>query len=306
MLCSKPYFQGLQPYPCGQCMCCLFNKRRLWASRIMLESLMHEQSVFCTLTYSDEYLPPGGTLVPRHVQLYLKRLRLIRPVRFFASGEYGEENGRPHYHLALFGQPLCLNGRTVHRRNPDFRCCSNCEEMRRTWGMGGIDLAELTPESAGYIAGYIAQKLTSTRHDHKNWLQGRHPEFGRMSRRPGLGAAAVPEIARVVLRQAQTVIEKTGDVPQSLLIAGGKSVPIGRYLRRLIREEVGFEQKASFPWRTKVAGVGAPELAQKLRAAEMLNLLADSGYAGFRQAVVETTRIQSLENRMKIRRVKKL
>ena len=100
------------PFPCGQCLACRINRRRVWTNRLLLESLDHEHNSFITLTYADEFLPisptkPVPTLCKRDAQLFLKRLRkrLTFPIRYYLCGEYGGLNGRPHYHAILFGFP---------------------------------------------------------------------------------------------------------------------------------------------------------------------------------------------------------
>ena len=127
---------GREAYGCGQCLPCRINKKRVWTHRIMLESSLHTDNAFVTLTYSDENLPKDGSLVPRHVQLFLKKVRKeIEParLRFFCVGEYGDRTQRPHYHVALFGYPPCSRGRTDHRKE---HCCENCDRIRRSWNLG--------------------------------------------------------------------------------------------------------------------------------------------------------------------------
>lgn len=70
-------------------MPCRINKRRIWTTRLFLESLVHRSSIFFTLTYRDECLPEGGNLNPRDMTLFLKRLRkAVAPlrIRFFIVG----------------------------------------------------------------------------------------------------------------------------------------------------------------------------------------------------------------------------
>ena len=94
--------------PCGKCLACSSNYRRDWVARMLLESQAHSDSVFITLTYSDENLPDRGSLVKRDLQLFLKRLRrrldrLNRDkIRYFACGEYGDNTNRPHYHAIIW------------------------------------------------------------------------------------------------------------------------------------------------------------------------------------------------------------
>lgn len=207
----------------------------------MLEAGLYSDNAFATLSYTDEAIAehcPNGTLVPRHLQLWLYRLRkAFRPhkLRFFAVGEYGDQTERPHYHAALFGFPTCRFGRSSFRRHSD-RCCYACDLVRETWGMGNIVLGTLEPHSAAYISGYVTKKMTS-KDDER--LDGRYPEFARMSLRPGIGADAMHEVADAVLQW----VPDSQDVPTSL--RHGKTVkPLGRYLTRYLRRLTGREPNA--------------------------------------------------------------
>lgn len=236
MLCTKPFMLGVMPCGCGQCMACRINRRRLWTHRMLLESVKHVGSCFVTLTYNQETLP-GVSLVPKHTQNWLKRLRrAIEPVkvRYFLVGEYGDQTARPHYHAALFGLPVELAGGVDGRGGV----------VRDTWKLGHTFVGELTQESAAYIGGYVTKKMTK-REDPR--LYGRHPEFARMSLQPGIGALAMPEIA-VLLSGSEWGIRElreVGDVPSALL-HGKASKPLGRYLRRVLRKELGLPLDAPF------------------------------------------------------------
>lgn len=211
---------------CGQCFPCRFNRRRLWTHRMLLESLKHGDSSFVTLTYSEEKLPDDKSLNPKHAQDWLKRLRRnISPtsIRYFLVGEYGDRTQRPHYHAALFGigvqQEALIN---------------------ETWGNGYTLTGDLTKDSAGYIAGYVTKKMTS-KDDPR--LNGRHPEFARMSLKPGIGATALQEIQdTLTTTHGCDHFAMEGDVPMALQ-TGKKKLPLGRYLRRKLREKMGFKQE---------------------------------------------------------------
>src|SRR4051794_29862641 len=61
--------------PCGQCIGCRLERSRQWAIRCSHEAKLHEENCFITLTYAPEHLPPGGTLVVKDFQDFMKRLR---------------------------------------------------------------------------------------------------------------------------------------------------------------------------------------------------------------------------------------
>lgn len=227
MICKKPYTMGGNAFGCGQCLPCRINRRRVWSHRITLEASLHEYSSFVTLTYSPEFLPAGATLVPEDITKFLKRLRKsIAPhkIRYFAVGEYGDKSERPHYHLALFGLgPL------------HAQVIADAWSVNKT-PIGHIVVGDLNQYSAGYVAGYVTKKMTSFDDER---LNGRHPEFARMSTSPGLGADAMQEVANVLFTRAGcTSLANTGDVP-AVLHSNGKFLPLGRYLRSKIREKIG-------------------------------------------------------------------
>lgn len=241
MICKNPYVSSAgRIFGCGQCMPCRFNKRRIWSHRIMLEAGQYKDNTFVTLSYSDDSLPAGGNVVPKDLQDWLKRLRrAFAPdrLRFFAVGEYGDESLRPHYHAALFNFPNCIYGQSQYSARRD-RCCTWCNLVADTWKKGNVFLGTLESSSASYISGYVTKKLT-TAGDPR--LDGRHPEFARMSLRPGIGGDAVWEIADVVLQY--DLDKKEGDVPSSLR-HGGKELPLGRYLVQRVRVISGHEKNA--------------------------------------------------------------
>ena len=255
MPCKKPtVFDYRNPnvaYPCGQCIQCRINKRRIWAHRIMLETLAHDApSSFLTLTYADEKLPvdcyhprtgqvyADYSVQPQHAKEFLEKLkyRLGYTPRNYYVGEYGSKTQRPHYHLALFGYPPCSHGSPYVNGVFQPCRCKSCKLLSDTWGQGHILNGSLSVDSAQYIAGYIEKKLTSDKTEYQaNILKGRFPEFSRMSRRPGIASFAVDRISDVLKKRL--LIEKD-DVPLAL-VHGSKVLPLGRYLSDKIHEKMG-------------------------------------------------------------------
>lgn len=160
---------GILMVPCGRCIACRLNKARAWSIRIMHEVKSAKHSCFVTLTYDDEHLPKNKSLVVADCQKFLKRLRKNTKlkIRYFLGGEYGEKENRPHYHVILFGL------------TKEFRT-----EIERSWGLGFVSVADVTDERALYVAKYTTKKLSG---DLLPRYGGRKPEFGLMSRRPGIG-----------------------------------------------------------------------------------------------------------------------
>jgi len=222
MLCQVPYRQGVQEFGCGQCMPCRINRRRQWVSRIMLESYGHaaDRQCFVTLTFAPDRYPADGSLRKSDLQLFFKRLRKrVGAVRYFAVGEYGGVGGRAHYHIALFGT-------------------QDVGALGLAWTQGFVHVGELNEKSAGYLAGYIAKGMTRAESE---GLGGRCPEFAIMSRRPGLGAnAAVAFAQAATTRGGASQVAGTGDVAAGYRV-GGRIWPLGRYMRRKIRGELGMD-----------------------------------------------------------------
>lgn len=210
MLCARPYKEGVAEFGCGQCMPCRLNHRRMWTMRLVLESYLHPASYCCTLTYDEEHCPVSVSV--RDAQLFLKRLRKrMEPLRlrYYLVGEYGDNTYRPHYHAALFGLQF-----------PDY--------VQECWGQGHCDVQPFGPLGAQYVAGYVTKKMTS-KSDPR--LEGRAPEFARMSLKPGIGAGA-----------AEVIHESRGTEVPSVLRMEQKLWPLGRYIRgklKCITGEVG-------------------------------------------------------------------
>jgi len=195
VVCVRPIVLGASRLvPCGQCIECRLRRSRDWAVRCMHEASLHEENSYITLTYADEYLPKGGTLDRRAFPLFMKRLRKeVGAVRYFHAGEYGEENGRPHYHALLFGL-----------RFGDERACGvsksgfaqfASDTLSDVWSFGFHTIGAVSFESAQYVARYCVKKVTGAgaaahyeRVDAQGVIHQLEPEYATMSRRPGIGA----------------------------------------------------------------------------------------------------------------------
>ena len=179
--------------PCGQCTGCRLERSRVWAVRCMHEASLYDDNCFITLTYSEENVPYGNTLVISDFQKFMKKLRLRHPsVRFFHCGEYGEKYSRPHYHALLFN--CNFKDRVPWRQNANGDMLYVSEELETIWGHGLTSIGEVTFESAAYVARYIMKKVTGEQAEkHYEWISdygevvNRQPEYTTMSRRPGIG-----------------------------------------------------------------------------------------------------------------------
>lgn len=179
--------------PCGRCIGCRLERSRQWAVRCMHEAALHEANSFVTLTYDDDHLPVRGQLEYSQFQRFMRRLRkhcAPHQVRFFMCGEYGELNGRPHFHALLFNYDF-----------PDqeyLKTENECKyysspTLSRLWPYGNSLIGALTFESAAYVARYTVKKVTGDlaavhyRREDADGVYQLQPEFGHMSLKPGIG-----------------------------------------------------------------------------------------------------------------------
>lgn len=183
--------------PCGRCIGCRLERSRQWATRLVHELSFHEDSSFITLTYSDAYLPPGGTLVLKHFQDFMKRLREASPtpIRFFHAGEYGEKRKRPHYHAIIFGHSF-MSSRYALKTSDRGDVTWRSPLLDSLWEFGESRIGSVTFESCAYVARYICKKISgpsarmhyeSTDSRFPGEIFDLKPEYATMSRRPGIG-----------------------------------------------------------------------------------------------------------------------
>lgn len=183
--------------PCGQCIGCRNDRAKMWATRCVHEERMNREngneSSFLTLTYQDRNLPPDGGLCPNDHKEFINKLKLKlwrndRKMRYYMCGEYGEKFQRPHYHYLIFGYDFPDKKKwSVYRGQQYYRS----EELEKLWTYGNSLIGHVTVESAGYCARYVMKKQTGkkagTHYVNDNGVV-LHPEFSRMSLKPGIGA----------------------------------------------------------------------------------------------------------------------
>lgn len=188
---ANGYMDRPEKVPCGRCIGCRLERSRQWAIRCVHESQMHDDNCFITLTYRQDELVYGGnttgTLVPRHLTLFWKRLRKEYGdgIRYFACGEYGGQRNRPHYHAAVFG--FDFPDKEFAEITPAGNYLYHSPSLNRIWSHGNCFIGALTFESAAYVARYIVDKKLGEQASYYQ-EEGIEPEFVRMSRRPGIGS----------------------------------------------------------------------------------------------------------------------
>ncbi len=159
----------------------------------------------------------------------MKRLRKKygSNIRYYACGENGDHNGRPHYHACLFNHDFGDRKIWKETKNgPLYRSA----ELESLWidvltgkSLGYSSVGDVTFASAAYVARYIMKKrLGKNQEEHYIYvdpdgvIHQRLPEFTLMSRRPGIGAGWLDEYAADVY-------------PDDFVIINGKKVRPPRY-----------------------------------------------------------------------------
>lgn len=219
MRCKHPYLAKKRigevvEVGCGRCLYCRIQRRREWTLRLMHEAEHHKFKWFLTLTFKENPV----TIRKRDLQLFMKRLRkqIKEPLKYYAVGEYGEQNERPHYHLILFGgSPEDLK---VYRQwfGPKMKLRS--EVLEKAWPYGWVDVGSVSEHSIRYVAGYVHKKLYGP----DAYPEGIEPPFALMSKNLGVS---------YFLERIDEVKEAGG------LFQRGKAVGFPRaYLKRIQKE----------------------------------------------------------------------
>jgi len=238
---------------CGQCIGCRVNRSREWAIRCMHEAQLHEHSVFATLTYNDDN-NSNPSLNYDHFQRFMKRLRkwqpdkrygmvdgkrkLLNPIRFYMCGEYGDQGGRRHFHVILFG--CFFRDRRFYRDLPSGHRLYTSDVLANLWPMGFSSIGDVTFESAAYVARYVCKKVTGRNAEaHYERVDGDtgeiyslEPEFSHMSLKPGIGAKWFAAYRR-------EVFGLSGDLDR--VVMDGQEFKPPRYYDNLLKSAVDFD-----------------------------------------------------------------
>ena len=236
--------------PCGRCLECRLEYSRQWANRQMLEAATSYNNWFLTLTYSPEHLPKNSqgypTLIKEHVPEFIKRVRAyfkyhchVDNIRFFACGEYGDEHGRPHYHVNFFNLPLFDLEFAFNKNGKPYFTSKILNELwsdavpdpngKRIRGKKGkykliprgiVVVGELNWDTAAYVARYVVKKAKGATSSVYKDLDIQ-PEFCQMSTHPG--------IAREYYDANKDTIYKY----DKITVPGGKRVRPSHYYDKL-------------------------------------------------------------------------
>ena len=154
--------------PCNYCLSCRITRsiylRSIASYEAYMCALEGRGSSFSTLTYCDYNLPvsldSGLPSVDRgELQKFIKRLRSylpkdLRNFKFMASGEYGDQFGRPHYHFTVLGLPSSYADKAIAE-------CWNNPEVRDFTGVirGTVDIGALREGGLSYVTKYCLKQV---------------------------------------------------------------------------------------------------------------------------------------------------
>lgn len=243
----------LYTVPCGQCYQCRLQYSRMWANRCVCESLLYDPDscYFVTLTYDNDHLDTiltkEGTLTLNFddLQKFLKRLRRyyeyhygVNEIRFFAAGEYGDKNMRPHFHILLYNCKIPDKEQVACNTFGDPLYASDI--FSSLWPFGFVCIGGFSWNTAAYTARYCMKKIKGVGAEYYQDL-GIIPEATRMSRRPGIGADYVLENFDNIYRRLED------DEPLVNSLTG--EVFDERYYDRIILPAVGHKPMMCKPGR---------------------------------------------------------
>lgn len=201
---------------------------------------------FLTLTYdsSHVHITRAGFmgLVKRDLQLFFKRLRkshegrrtksgnCLRPIKYYAVGEYGGVTLRPHYHVILFNADL---SRMFDSDSLRAWSSLQTDELKgkfqmqcKQWDNGHATVGSVTGASVGYTLKYVCKPGKIPMHKNDDRLK----EFSLMSK--GLGVSYVADQEN--FRWHHDDLENR----KYLTLRGGKKIAMPRYYQEKLYDAV--------------------------------------------------------------------
>lgn len=200
--------------PCGKCPICLKKRAMDWCFRLEHENRVSKSSCFITLTYEQPPLTENGipTLCRSDLTNFIKRLRKSthEKLKYYAVGEYGTKNRRPHYHIILFNYPM----------RKLLRASSILDIWKGgTWYHaipGHIQIDACNSASIGYVANYC--QVGTFRPDHRYYdglIDDRVPHYSVMSKKMGLSYLS-SNVYRYHVRTLSAFVTRPGGSIQRL------------------------------------------------------------------------------------------
>lgn len=170
---------------CGKCYVCQQKRVSSWGFRLVKHSELYTNGLFITLTYDNEHIPisKNGYATLNKGQnsdltAFFKRLRKLIPkgeqkITYYACGEYGTKNKRPHYHVILFGATWELVEKA-------WVTDSRGKKLREP--LGAVYFGTVEGASCGYVLKYLCKPKSVGLHQRDD----REPEYSVMSKGIGL------------------------------------------------------------------------------------------------------------------------
>lgn len=237
--------------PCGKCIGCRMDYSRSWADRMTYHVIGKEDSsYFITLTYDDDHLddlPHSDNydlyaLEYDHMSDFIKKLRnKFRGcnIDYYYSGEYGDQQFRPHFHMIVYNLPLDDLGFWKTNDNGDPIYTS--ELIHSLWQKGICSVSPYNWRTAAYTARYVEKKRDG-RLMAEYEAVGLTPEKCRCSRRPGIAHDYYMEHYEDIWRNNGLNVDRT--------VNSKGHLGIPRYFRKLAENGVGFENFLEFQKRS--------------------------------------------------------
>lgn len=193
---------------CGDCHACRANLRTWRTIQIAGEAQTSAQTLFLTLTYAPEHLPPGAKLRYSDFQSFMRRIRRFckreapgSRVRYAVFGEYGARprDGlpeRPHWHAFLFFNSFELSDLISVGKSRSGIPMFEHPVIDYAWGRGRVTIQRFHQALASYGAKGAQYSSKSLIGDlspddlvdvDTGEVFARLYERGRYSSRPGLG-----------------------------------------------------------------------------------------------------------------------
>lgn len=284
--------------PCGDCLGCRQAHATTWGHRATHEASEWENNSFVTLTYDDDHLPDDGYLDGSHLTRFIKRLRKRSrsnrdrihsdprsTLRYFACGEYGDENQRPHYHLLLFNAGFADGHRVAKEQYAS-------EILYELWPFGKHTFAPAEPGAAGnYIAKYQLKQqhwptLGRGRYKSKYWdEEGWIDENGEWhpALRPGHNRAPPAPFLRMSLKPAighRWLAKYQDDLQHGYLINNGRKHKIPRAYKEKLADTPDRYHGPAWPEHLELAA----HIIDKARTHRLTSTKEDNNNPARRQA----------------------
>lgn len=224
-----------------------------------------ESAIFVTLTYTDEQLlirsNYAQSLVKEDLRNFFKRLRKNlepRRIKYYGIGEYGDKDGRPHYHAVIFG--LDFDEHKVQRflsrkGNPTWLVVRG--PALTAWSphgicIGNVHIGTVTHQSTKYVSSYLHKKYNGNMLEY--YGKDRIQPFSFQSQGLGKGFA---------VRNMEQIVEAVGCLQR------GNEVGIPKYYVRKFEEIMNPHDFEEFKQAIKQKAVE--------RQKEEVNRIAESG-----------------------------